>query len=56
MAPGAGPYGTDVICQSDLAGNPIRVFNHGQMQRDFTYIDDIVEGATDPRGHREPRL
>jgi UDP-glucuronate 4-epimerase len=27
-----------------LAGNPIDVFNHGKMQRDFTYIDDIVEG------------
>ena len=24
---------------------PIKVFNHGQMKRDFTYIDDIVEGA-----------
>lgn len=28
-----------------LAGRPIRVFNHGQMSRDFTYIDDIVEGV-----------
>ncbi|MDQ6950584.1 MAG: NAD-dependent epimerase [Mariprofundales bacterium] len=28
-----------------LAGAPIDVFNHGQMQRDFTYIDDIVEGV-----------
>ncbi|MEM9739322.1 MAG: NAD-dependent epimerase/dehydratase family protein [Pseudomonadota bacterium] len=27
-----------------LAGEPIRVFNHGNMLRDFTYIDDIVEG------------
>ncbi len=27
-----------------LAGQPINVFNHGKMQRDFTYIDDIVEG------------
>ena len=27
-----------------LAGEPIKVFNHGKMQRDFTYIDDIVEG------------
>src|SRR5699024_426671 len=24
---------------------PIKVFNHGKMQRDFTYIDDIVEGV-----------
>ena len=28
-----------------LAGEPIKVFNNGQMQRDFTYIDDIVEGV-----------
>ena len=26
-------------------GKPIKVFNNGQMQRDFTYIDDIVEGV-----------
>jgi UDP-glucuronate 4-epimerase len=44
-----GPWGrpdmamwlfTDAI----LNGRPIDVFNHGRMQRDFTYIDDIVEG------------
>jgi UDP-glucuronate 4-epimerase len=28
-----------------LAGEPIEVFNHGRMARDFTYIDDIVEGV-----------
>lgn len=28
-----------------LAGEPIKVFNNGEMQRDFTYIDDIVEGV-----------
>jgi UDP-glucuronate 4-epimerase len=28
-----------------LEGRPIDVFNHGRMQRDFTYIDDIVEGV-----------
>lgn len=27
-----------------LADKPIKVFNHGKMERDFTYIDDIVEG------------
>jgi UDP-glucuronate 4-epimerase len=27
-----------------IAGNPIKVFNQGEMERDFTYIDDIVEG------------
>lgn len=45
-----GPWGrpdmalflfTDAI----IKGRPIDVFNHGQMQRDFTYIDDIVEGV-----------
>ena len=29
-----------------IAGKPINVFNHGDMARDFTYIDDIVEGIT----------
>lgn len=28
-----------------LRGEPINVFNEGKMQRDFTYIDDIVEGV-----------
>ena len=28
-----------------LDGKPIPVFNHGDMQRDFTYVDDIVEGT-----------
>lgn len=32
---------TDAI----LKGCPIKVFNHGKMMRDFTYIDDIVEGV-----------
>ncbi|RIJ29186.1 NAD-dependent epimerase/dehydratase family protein [Henriciella algicola] len=27
-----------------LAGTPIRIFNHGKMMRDFTYIDDVVDG------------
>jgi len=27
-----------------LAGEPIKVFNYGGMQRDFTYVDDVVEG------------
>lgn len=29
-----------------LAGKPIKVYNHGHMQRDFTYIDDIVSGVS----------
>ena len=32
---------TDAI----LAGRPIKVFNNGNMRRDFTYVDDIVEGV-----------
>jgi UDP-glucuronate 4-epimerase len=28
-----------------LAGEPIRVFNGGKLRRDFTYVDDIVEGV-----------
>ena len=28
-----------------LEGRPIKVFNHGDMLRDFTYIDDIIEGV-----------
>lgn len=29
-----------------MAGRPIDIYNHGKMQRDFTYIDDIIEGVT----------
>jgi len=28
-----------------LENKPIKVFNHGKMQRDFTYVDDIIEGV-----------
>ena len=34
-----------LFTQAILAGQPIKVFNYGKMQRDFTYIDDIVEGV-----------
>jgi UDP-glucuronate 4-epimerase len=45
-----GPWGRPdmalfIFTQLILAGEPIQVFNHGIMQRDFTYIDDIVEGV-----------
>ncbi|MGN5594077.1 NAD-dependent epimerase [Stutzerimonas nitrititolerans] len=33
-----------LFTEAILKGEPINVFNHGKMQRDFTYIDDIVEG------------
>jgi UDP-glucuronate 4-epimerase len=44
-----GPWGRPdmalfLFTKAIMAGEPINVFNHGRMQRDFTYIDDIVEG------------
>lgn len=46
-----GPWGRPDMAlfsfsQRILAGEPIDVFNHGNMRRDFTYIDDIAEGVT----------
>lgn len=45
-----GPWGRPdmalfLFTRAILAGEPVKVFNNGQMQRDFTYIDDIVEGV-----------
>ena len=45
-----GPWGRPdmapmIFAHSILAGEPIKVFNYGKMQRDFTFIDDIVEGV-----------
>lgn len=45
-----GPWGRPdmalfLFTKAILAGKPIQVFNHGKMQRDFTYVDDIVEGV-----------
>jgi UDP-glucuronate 4-epimerase len=45
-----GPWGRPdmapmLFTRAILAGEPIKVFNHGDMQRDFTYVDDIVEGV-----------
>lgn len=34
-----------LFTEAILKGEAIKVFNHGRMQRDFTYIDDIVEGV-----------
>jgi UDP-glucuronate 4-epimerase len=46
-----GPWGRPdmspmLFARAILAGEPIKVFNHGKMRRDFTYVDDIVEGVT----------
>ncbi len=45
-----GPWGRPdmalfLFTKAILEGRPIDVFNYGQMQRDFTYVDDIVEGV-----------
>lgn len=45
-----GPWGRPdmalfLFTEAILKGEPIKVFNHGDMRRDFTYIDDIIEGV-----------
>lgn len=55
-----GPWGRPdmayfLFTKAIMEGKPIKVFNHGKMKRDFTYIDDIVEGivrvsSTIPQG------
>ncbi len=56
-----GPWGRPdmspmLFASAIVGGKPIKVFNHGDMMRDFTYIDDIVEGVVRvldkaPAGH-----
>lgn len=45
-----GPWGRPdmapmIFAKAITEGKPIKVFNHGEMKRDFTYIDDIIEGV-----------
>ncbi|WP_299626104.1 NAD-dependent epimerase/dehydratase family protein [uncultured Tenacibaculum sp.] len=45
-----GPWGRPdmamfLFTEAIIKGEPIKVFNYGKMERDFTYIDDIVEGV-----------
>jgi len=45
-----GPWGRPdmamwIFTKAILAGEPIRLFNHGRMRRDFTYVDDVVESV-----------
>jgi len=54
-----GPWGRPdmalfLFTKAILEGRPIDVFNHGQMRRDFTYIDDIVEGVIRTSDHTAP--
>ena len=59
-----GPWGRPDMAlfkftRAILAGEPIEVFNYGQHRRDFTYIDDIVEGVIrvlDRPAAAQPRL
>ena len=58
-----GPWGRPdmalfLFTEAILKGEPIKVFNHGKMVRDFTYVDDIVEGikrviANPPQGNSD---
>lgn len=59
-----GPWGRPdmapvLFTSAILEGRPIKVFNHGKMKRDFTYVDDIVAGvvaalAHPPEDHGDP--
>jgi UDP-glucuronate 4-epimerase len=45
-----GPWGRPdmalfIFTKAIYEGRPIQVFNHGDMRRDFTYVDDIVDGT-----------
>jgi UDP-glucuronate 4-epimerase len=68
-----GPWGRPdmaywTFTERILAGEPIQLFNHGKMRRDFTYVDDVAEGvvraldrvaAPDPafdRAHPDPAI
>jgi UDP-glucuronate 4-epimerase len=51
-----GPWGRPdmalfLFTRAILEGRPIDVFNHGNMQRDFTYVEDIVEGIVRIAAH-----
>lgn len=57
-----GPYGRPDMAyfkftKAILEGSPIQIYNHGDMRRDFTYIDDIVSGVDSlikhpPKSHK----
>lgn len=52
-----GPWGRPdmaafLFTRAILADKPISVFNHGEMWRDFTYVDDIVSGILAAAAHR----
>lgn len=54
-----GPYGrpdmSPILFADAISKNkPVKVFNYGKMKRDFTYIDDIVEGVVSALAHPYP--
>ena len=59
-----GPWGRPdmalfLFTKAILEGRPIDVFNHGKMQRDFTYVDDVVEAVVrilDRAPQRDPNF
>ncbi len=59
-----GPWGRPdmspwLFSSAILQGRPIKIFNHGKMRRDFTYVDDIAEGtvrALDRRAASDPEF
>jgi nucleoside-diphosphate-sugar epimerase len=59
-----GPWGRPdmamwIFTKAILAGEPIKLFNNGNMRRDFTYVDDVVESVARPcrsGGLRETRI
>lgn len=60
-----GPWGRPdmmpwIFTRKILTGQPIPVFNHGRLKRDFTYIDDIIQGiaaciASPPKDDAQPK-
>ena len=56
-----GPWGRPDMAyfkfvEAIAQNRPIDVYNHGQMRRDFTYIDDVIEGITRVMKKPQPKL
>ncbi len=56
-----GPWGRPdmapmLFTKAIVAGEPIKVFNNGNLSRDFTYIDDIIEGVSTRRRQRRTSI
>jgi len=56
-----GPWGRPdmaayLFAKAILAGEPIKVFNNGEMRRDFTFIDDIVSGVVGVLDNPPPKV